>query len=127
VVAVVGVLALILVAVALAGGGDDEAGGDGPSTTSSMTEETTSDPTTGSSVAGGGYDNAALEAGFVQGCTGELTDEDSGVTEEQCPCAYPEIAATMPYEDFEAYSAEAAEAAPAEDVLTAMLGCRGDG
>ena len=125
---VVGLIALILIVVALAGGGDDQAGTDGPgsSTTSDTTDDTSTDPTTDTSAAGSGYDNAALEAGFVQGCTGELTDEESAVTEEQCQCAYDEIAATVPYEDFQAYSLEAADdpnATPPEDILSAMLGC----
>ena len=62
----------------------------------------------------------------MQGCTGELTGEESTVTEEQCQCAYDEIAATVPYDEFQAYSLEAADnpdAAPPEDILSAMLGC----
>jgi molecular chaperone DnaK len=121
VVGVVGLIALILIVVALAGGGGDDdasggtAGTASPDTTDGGSTDTTIDPTAG-------Y-NEATEAGFIQGCTGELTDESTGATEAQCQCAWDEIEATIPFDEFVTLSAEASGDEVPEELMTIMVGC----
>jgi actin-like ATPase involved in cell morphogenesis len=121
VVGVVGVIALVLIIVALAGGGDDQASdGGGSSTTGSDTTggtATTVDPS-------GGY-NDAVEQGFIQGCTGELTGTTTGTSESQCQCAWDEIEATIPYSDFVEMSAQMSGDSTdiPDELMTIMVGC----
>jgi molecular chaperone DnaK len=122
VVGVVGVIALILIVVALAGGGDDNASDetDGADRTTA-TDDTSTDPSTSG---GAGY-NEATEAGFVQGCTGELTGTTTGTSESQCQCAYDEIEATVPYDEFLEWNERilADETDLPEELMTIMVGC----
>ena len=123
VVGVVGLIALILIVVALAGGGggdDDASGGTGrhgiaghdrrrqpPTPRSTRAPATTRPPKRASSRAARANSPAT----------------STGATEAQCQCAWDEIEATIPFDEFVTLSAEASGDEVPEELMTIMVGC----
>ncbi|HET6949844.1 MAG TPA: hypothetical protein VFI47_05700 [Acidimicrobiales bacterium] len=92
--AIAAVAIILAIIVATSGGGKDD-----PESGSGSSSDTGSDSGSESS----GY-TAEVEAAFVGSC--KASEDDGGLTEEQCRCAFDELKANVPFDRFEEIDTE---------------------